>query len=682
GDSATSEMEIAGLGGTPDIQVALVADPSDTIRLSTDPDLVGRPLDGILGPDYARGSPFRQSVLGEFLYTDTSITAAYPYRVPPGPGELRSTRTGVVVLSYDLRTPTTVARQRAFRESLIQGAVVLALCLLTWAGLHTLVTVPLRRLADGTRRLAAGESGPALSAGGPSEIQDLTVSFNLMAEQVASRQRALARANRALRALSDCKQEVSAARDEPSLLQNFCRVVVQQAGYRLAWVGFIEPTGSKVVTPVASAGHDAGYLQAARVTWDDSPLGQGPTGQAIRTGQPVVCEDILTDPRLGAWRSAQLERGYGASAVLPLCNADGAVFGALSVYAAERGVFDEKEVALLSEIAQELAFGIQRLRARKHQEEVERSLAANEAMLRQVQKMEAIGQLAGGVAHDFNNILGAIMMQAALASEENVSPELREALEEIRVAAERGANLTRQLLLFSRKQVMQSRTLDLSQAVTHLARMLQRVLREDVRMELRPHPGPLFVRADPGMIDQILMNLAVNARDAMPGGGRLVIETGLVDLPEPNTAVPPTPAGRYACIRVTDTGSGIAPEVLPHIFEPFFTTKAAGQGTGLGLATVFGIVQQHRGGMRVESGLGRGTTFEVLLPLAAEPADADAAEPGRRPRRHAAERILVVEDDGSVRNLIQQALEREGYSVLVAANGVQALQLWEQRSGP
>jgi GAF domain-containing protein len=548
GDSALAELEIAGLGGTPDIRMALVADPSDTIRLSTEVDLLGRPLRSVLGPEFSADSPFRRSVLGRFVYTDSMITAVYPYRTPPAPGELRSSRTGVVVLSYDLLTPATRARREARLDSMVQGVVVLILCLLTWIGLHTLLTIPLKLLADGTRRLAHGESGEVLAHGGPSEIRNLTTSFNEMAAQVASRQRALERANRALRALSECRRELATAQDEQTLLDSACRVVVEQAGYRFAWVGYAEADELRRVTPVAHAGHEAGYLAEARVTWDDTELGRGPTGLAIRTGQPTVCQDILSDHRIDPWRNAQVSRGYGASAVVPLKEAGGRVFGALSVYASERGVFDDEEVKLLGEIAQELALGIEARRARRYQEEVERSLAANEAMLRQAQKMEAIGQLAGGVAHDFNNILGAIMMQASLAQgEPEASAELVEALGEIRHAAERGANLTRQLLLFSRKQVLQPRVLDLNEVVTSLARMLQRMLGEDVHMELVLHSSPLYTRADAGMIDQVLMNLAVNARDAMPGGGRLVIQTGLADLPpgESNSAeAPPGRRGR------------------------------------------------------------------------------------------------------------------------------------------
>ena len=307
-----------------------------------------------------------------------------------------------------------------------------------------------------------------------------------------------------------------------------------------------------------------------------------------------------------------------------------------------------------------------------------------EEQFRQSQKMEAIGQLAGGVAHDFNNILAVIMMQAELmALDEQISKETREGLRQIHLAAERAANLTRQLLLFSRKQVMQSRIVDLNEIVTSLTKMLQRILGEDVNLQLNLSSRPMLVRADGGMLDQVLLNIVINARDAMPGGGRLIVETAEETITAATAASCPGLApGRHVCLRVTDTGSGIAPELLPRIFEPFFTTKEAGKGTGLGLATVFGIVKQHNGSILVESKIGTGTTFKILLPAAAE-AEAVLVQGAARPKpRGGTETILLVEDEKAVRMLTRVVLERQGYQVLEAAHGVEALQIWEQHSGP
>ena len=239
-----------------------------------------------------------------------------------------------------------------------------------------------------------------------------------------------------------------------------------------------------------------------------------------------------------------------------------------------------------------------------------------EERLRQSQKMEAIGQLAGGVAHDFNNILAAIMMEVELAATvRNLPQEAREGLQVIGTASEKAATLTRQLLLFSRRQVMQPRRLDINGVVTNLAKMLQRILGEDVRVELHLHPSPVLAHADSGMLDQIIMNLSVNARDAMPAGGRLVIETSERHISEEDLrASPDASVGQHVCLSVSDTGMGMTDEVKAHLFEPFFTTKQPGKGTGLGLATIFGIVKQHRGWVRVYSEVGQGTTFRIFLP--------------------------------------------------------------------
>lgn len=300
-----------------------------------------------------------------------------------------------------------------------------------------------------------------------------------------------------------------------------------------------------------------------------------------------------------------------------------------------------------------------------------------EQQLLQAQKMEAVGRLAGGVAHDFNNILTAIIMQTELLSdEEALTPALREGLQQIHAAAERAANLTRQLLLFSRRQVMQMRILDLNESVTGIARMLQRIIGEDVRLQLDLHPGPLFLRADPGMLDQVLMNLAVNARDAMPQGGSLTIQTAESLVDEAQARLRPGAApGRYAVLRVRDEGCGMPREVLEHIFEPFFTTKEPGKGTGLGLATVYGIVQQHRGWIEVRSAPGQGTTFEIYLPLETQSATGPGAEPRSRPPR-GTETVLLVEDDASLRRLTRAALERHGYTVHEAGDAAEALEVW------
>jgi PAS domain S-box-containing protein len=303
-----------------------------------------------------------------------------------------------------------------------------------------------------------------------------------------------------------------------------------------------------------------------------------------------------------------------------------------------------------------------------------------EDQLRQTQKMEAIGQLASGVAHDFNNILAIIQLQAGLLkAEQSLSPKQLDYAGEIEKATARAANLTRQLLLFSRKQALQPRDLDLNEVVTSITKMLQRTLGEDVEMQFKFSPQPLLIHADAGMMDQILMNLTINARDAMPKGGQLLIKTSAVEFDEITAAkTPQARPGSFACVSVSDNGGGIPPEILPRIFEPFFTTKAVGKGTGLGLATVFGIVQQHQGWINVYSEAGQGTTFRIYLPRLIKPSDKKAGWSSLASLRSGNETILLVEDDSSLRASIRIALSRLGYRVLEASNGVAALEVWKQ----
>ncbi len=611
----------------------------------------------------------------------------------------------------------------------------------------------------------------------------------------------LRRTNRLLRTITQCNQVLVRAATEEELLHSVCRVIVEDGGFRLAWVGFAGDGDDKRIFPVAHAGHEAGYLDDVEIRWDDSPLGLGPTGRVIRSGQPAVCDDFLTDPAVAPWREQARVRGYRSALVLPL--RDGShIFGSLSVYSEEPGTFDADEVSHLAQLADDLAYGILALRAhaeharaeaalagseerfrqlaehirevfwmmdartnqllyispgverlyglrpevlmqdatvgleRIHPDDRERviraSMAVNagalydeeyrvvdvggevhwvhgrafpvrdangevyrvvgisdditarrriEDQLRQVQKLEAIGQLAGGIAHDFNNILAAIMMQAGMArGVEGLPAEASELLEDIDAASQRASNLTRQLLLFSRRQAMQERALELNDLVATVIRMLRRVLPEHVQLQLVLHPRSLGVHADPGMLEQVVLNLTVNARDAMPDGGQLTIETFSRELTsEDLRAFPGAPPGRFAGIRVRDTGCGIAPENLARIFEPFFTTKEPGKGTGLGLATVFGIVQQHDGAVFVESAEHRGTTIEVLLPASEVVEDAQSpAEPPVAVTHNTNHTILVVEDDRSVRTMTRRVLERRGYRVHTASSGREALSEWER----
>jgi PAS domain S-box-containing protein len=306
-----------------------------------------------------------------------------------------------------------------------------------------------------------------------------------------------------------------------------------------------------------------------------------------------------------------------------------------------------------------------------------------EAQFHQAQKMEAVGQLAGGVAHDFNNILGVIIGYGELITED-LEPDspLRKYAEEIRQAAERAKGLTQQLLVFSRKQKVQLVVLDLNETVKNLEKMLRRLIGENIEMKVVPGSEIGRIKADTGYIGQVLMNLTVNARDAMPHGGKLTITTGNVTLDENCTrthqGVLP---GSYVTLAVSDTGTGMTPEVKARIFEALFTTKPAGKGTGLGLATCHSIVQQSGGHIEVDTDVGKGTTFKIYFPRVDKPVEAAAAQVQTGPVPRGTETLLIVEDELPVRHLARQVLESLGYQVLRAGNGQDALNLARDHKG-
>lgn len=306
-----------------------------------------------------------------------------------------------------------------------------------------------------------------------------------------------------------------------------------------------------------------------------------------------------------------------------------------------------------------------------------------EEQLRQAQKMEAIGQLAGGIAHDFNNLLTAIIGYAeVLLMRLDPASDLYQFASQIKGASEQAASLVKQLLAFSRKQLLQPKVIDLNQLIKTSAKMLSRLIGEDIEMELVLDPGLGKVKADPVQIEQVIMNLAVNARDAMPHGGKLTLETKNVYLDEDyarrHLGVRP---GHYVLMAMSDTGVGMDQETLSHIFEPFFTTKEKGKGTGLGLSTVYGIVKQSGGNIWVYSEPGKGTTFKIYLPRVEQEADPIEIKPRPDEVPTGSETILLVEDDAAVRHLAREILQMSGYTVLEASSGVEALHIIESYGG-
>ncbi len=594
----------------------------------------------------------------------------------------------------------------------------------------------------------------------------------------------LRKKNRALGALGRCNHALVHARDENAFVREICDILVRWGGYRLAWVGYAGD--DRTVRPVAHCGFEEGYLETLGINWDDTERGRGPTGTAIRTGRPVVCRNIHTDPDFLPWRPGALARGYASSIALPL-RGGGRCLGALNLYAEEPDAFDTDETRLLQELADDLGYGIAALRTKAAHDAAQRALAqseekyrrlvetANDAIfladaatgtiidanraaerllgvardeivgmhqselhpaeererysrifrehvrtgqgineefwvqrrdgrripvqvsantlrlgdrevlqgvfrdtsairraeeqLRQAQKMEAAGILAGGIAHDFNNLLSPIVGYTELAMLH--LPEDHPAhrgLAEVLAAATRAAALVRQILTFSRKGTADRRPLRLQPLVGETVKFLRSSIPASVQIRTHIDAGAGPVRCDPTEIQQILMNLCTNAYQAMgPAGGVLTIR-----MERAGTGA--ARAGPWVRLSVSDTGGGIAPDILDRIFEPYFSTKPKGEGTGLGLALVHGIVESYGGRTEVESEVGKGTTVTVLLPGAAPDAPAGEAPPDSDVVTGTG-RILVVDDNEQVAAVTAGILEDLGYRVVTCSGGPRALAL-------
>ena len=303
-----------------------------------------------------------------------------------------------------------------------------------------------------------------------------------------------------------------------------------------------------------------------------------------------------------------------------------------------------------------------------------------EAQLRHSQKLESVGRLAGGVAHDFNNILTVIQGHTGLLrSDPQLKPDMEDSLQQVSRAAERACKLTNQLLMFSRKNSIQPRRLELNEVLANFSTLLHRTLGEDIAFEFNYSPHLPQIYADLGMIEQVIINLAVNARDAMPKGGQLVVGTTVADIGASYVErFPEGRTGRFVCLSITDTGCGMDEVTLSRLFEPFFTTKEFGKGTGLGLATVYGIIKRHQGWIEVQSHMGQGSTFRIYLPPADQMAEKRSEKPSHQRPGKGSETILVVEDEAPVRSIIKHILERSGYRILEAASGMDALTVWHQ----
>jgi PAS domain S-box-containing protein len=768
-------------------------------------------------------------------------------------------------------------------------------------------------------------------------VQQRTVELHAEIAERKRAEEAQVRLNRELRAISQCNQTLLHATDEQTLINDICRIVCKEAGYRMAWVGYAQDDDAKRVRPVAWSGVEDGYLKGADVRWsEDHERGRGPSGTAIRSGKSCYVQDFTTDRSFAPWREDALKRGYRSIIAMPLKDEYGKAFGTLTIYSSEFNAFSAEEIRMLEELAADLAFGITVIRARIKRNQTEKMLAlrsfalntvreavflideqgrfrdvneeccrflecsreelldssvsafdpampadrwsehwadlkahrsltfervlrssegrigtvevnANyfeydgnaynlalarditarkeaedqlrnsrqrlallieqsplgflgwnsdfrltewnpaaervfgytreevlgreiaflvpgsvresvyervreiqrekvairgtnenltkdgrvilcewynaplidsqghvigaialcedvtahrklEEQLRQAQKMEAIGHLAGGVAHDFNNILGIINgYSEILLKEQSLKEAQRASLEEVLAAGKRAASLTRQLLAFSRKLVLQPKVLDLNSVIEGFDKMLRRLIGDEIEVRTVLDPKLSAVNADPNQMEQVLLNFCINARDAMPNGGRITIETANVDVNDATAAQhllsiknghltcpicgEKLQPGRYVKLSVSDTGIGMNQETMSHIFEPFFTTKGPECGTGLGLATVYGIVKQSGGHVVAYSEPDQGATFRVYLPAISQEVRERQQISMPQESLRGTETVLLVEDAAPLRSLYRKILEDKGYTVLEAADGERAIHLAEQYEG-
>ncbi len=484
---------------------------------------------------------------------------------------------------------------------------------------------------------------------------------------VTERKRAeveMRRLNRALQAISECNQALIRARDEPELLGEVCRMIVDVGGYRLAGAGLAEHDEARTIRVVAHAGDEAEYLQTARLSWGDGEAGRGPAGVAIRTGRPCIIRNALTDPAFAPWRDEAARRGYASVIALPLIS-EGQALGVLGIYAGEPDAFEEPEVELLTQLADDVAYGMAALRARAEQQRAQEEMERQREAMHHREKLAEMGSLLAGVAHELNNPLTVLTGRITLLRTTIAGGPGAEGLDKAAAAADRCVRIVRNFLALARQRLPERQQTSLNQVVREAVELLAYSLRVntvEVSFVLADDLPALW--ADSHQLHQVVVNLITNASQAMQesAGPRRLRLTTRSDA-----------EGRRVILEVADTGPGIPPEVRKRLFEPFFTTKPVGQGTGLGLAMCQGIVEGHGGAIRAESAPGHGATFVVELPVELPPVQDSEAPPTPAQPRSRGGRILVVDDEPEVARLLEEILAEDGHRVDTAVNGADAL---------
>jgi len=595
--------------------------------------------------------------------------------------------------------PSTVAFAEANR-TLIRN--------LTWLGIMAalafvaawfiggfLIVHPVNRLLNVTNRLTDGDLAARL---GPSyirgEIDQLARSFDEMADSLECRDAERKRAEETLReseekarqlaqenaVMAETGRIISSTLDIEEVYKRFAKEVAKLIPFDRIMINMINPEKN-----TTSFAYIAGIDVPDRRVGDITPLRGTATFECMRTRSSMLIQPDDIEECLARFPALlpSFQAGLRSIMFIPLISKDQFI-GTLSLRSLKPKAYTDQDVRVAEGIANQVAGAIANAQLYTERIQAEKERAAIQDQFRQSQKMEAIGSLAGGVAHDFNNLLTIIKGYGQLSLMElKEGDPLKANIEEVLKAAERAAGLTRQLLAFSRRQSLEMRVLDLNTTLRDLDKMLRRIIGEDIELVTLLADDLGTVKADPGQIEQVAMNLAVNARDAMQKGGKLTIETANVELDENygrnHVAVKPGP---YVMLSVSDTGVGMTPEVRDRVFEPFFTTKEKGKGTGLGLSTVYGIVKQSGGNIWVYSEPGKGTAFKIYLPRVDEPLEEAGEVVVQKELPAGGETILVVEDEEKVRQLTVRILTKNGYTVLEASHGGEASHICEQHKGP
>jgi two-component system cell cycle sensor histidine kinase/response regulator CckA len=539
------------------------------------------------------------------------------------------------------------AKEAILKDNALWGSIIFLLGLLVSFWFSRRMTKPIKQLVKGTEEIAKGNLVHRIKVGSLDEIGNLSNSFNRMIEDL---QKTTTSRDQLAKEVIERKQVEEALKESEEKYR-------QLVNYAPSGILELDIAANKLITVNDVACEYTGYTKEELFSMN--------------------LFDLLTEDskRLFKERVSKMSGGEEISESIEykIKRKDGKE---LVCIVNSRITFDEDGRPIKSTIV------VNDITDLRQSEEEKKKL---EAQFIQAQKMEAIGRLAGGVAHDFNNLMTSVIGNADLAlmnlREEN---PLREYLKEIEKAGDRAASLTRQLLAFSRKQIFKPEVLDLNNGIREIEKMLGRMIEDDIELKTAPGPSLCRVEVDPTHIDQVIMNLAINARDAMPQGGKLTIETTNVELDKAcfRTHGVEEQPGPYVMLAVSDTGIGMDEETQSHIFEPFFTTKKRGKGTGLGLSTVYGIVKQSGGFIWVYSEPGQGTTFKVYLPRVE--GDAESVKKERAPMEDlsGSETVLIVEDDDALRDLAQRILQLYGYRVLEAKQGEDALRVTDEHEGP